>query len=222
MRVSFVTSGLLNNIWQESLDKISNKDVVVFGFNGLGLVSYKKELSGESEYFHDLASLSKQLSCTVISGCDTDTYGIYRHSAVIADRGRILGVSDAVYSVEDSEFVSGGSLRVYETGAGRIGILVGADMTFLDTSSTLSKCDADFIICILKKVDSFLPNVLLRALSFTNGVAMGLIAKNYCALSDTRGEIVTSGSADIINTSLKVEKNYHEISVKRRGVLIKT
>ncbi len=222
MRVSFVTSGLLNNVWQESLDKISNSDVVAFGFNGLGLVSYKKELSGESEYFHDLASLSKQLSCTVISGCDTDTYGIFRHSAVIADRGRILGVSDAVHSVEDSEFVSGGSLRVYETSAGKIGILVGLDMTFLDTSSTLAKCDADFIICILKKVDSFMPNVLLRALSFTNGVAMGLVAKNYSALSDIRGEIVSASSADIVSKAIKIEKNYHEISIKRRGALIKT
>ena len=41
-------------------------DLICLGGNGLGLVSYKKELSGETEYFQDLAKLSKQLSTVIM------------------------------------------------------------------------------------------------------------------------------------------------------------
>ena len=66
MRACFVLDGNLNSVWQESLTKIGKSEIIVFGFNGLGLVSYKKELAGETEYFHDVASLSKQTDGVVI------------------------------------------------------------------------------------------------------------------------------------------------------------
>ena len=112
MKVCLVTSGSFDWVWQERLKEISANDLVVFGFNGLGLVSYKKELAGETEYFQDVAKLSSQLGTVVISGCDTDTFGVFRHSAVIADKGKILGVSDMVHSVDQSEYAPGGNFRV--------------------------------------------------------------------------------------------------------------
>ena len=86
MQLSFITNGSLNQVLEQNLSQISGSDIIVFGFNGLGLVSYKKELDGETEYFHDLALASKELSSVIICGCDTDTYGLFRHSAVIADK----------------------------------------------------------------------------------------------------------------------------------------
>ena len=68
MQLSFVTSGSLNEVVEQNLSEISGSDVVVFGFNGLGLVSYKKELDGQTEYFHDLALASKELSSVINSG----------------------------------------------------------------------------------------------------------------------------------------------------------
>ena len=112
MKVCFVTEKSLNRYWQEDFGR-EVPDVLLFGFTGLGLVSYKRELSGETEYFRDVAGLSREIGGVVVSGCDTDTYGVYRHSAVVADKGRILGVSDATFSMDDSEFVAGGNLRVY-------------------------------------------------------------------------------------------------------------
>ena len=107
MDISFVTNQTLNQVIESDLSRISESDVVVFGFNGLGLVSYKKELSGITEYFHDLALTSKQLSSVIICGCDTDNYGVYRHSVVVADKGKLLGVTDMAHSIDESEFVSG-------------------------------------------------------------------------------------------------------------------
>lgn len=218
MHACFVTSGSLNSVWQDKLSKISGKDLIVFGFNGLGLVSYKKELSGETEYFQDVAKLSKQLSSVIICGCDTDTYGIFRHSAVIADRGKILGVSDMAHTVDESEFVSGGGFRVYDTSAGRIGVIVGDDLFFLKSFETLSLCEAETIIVLMKNMNGFMPQIMLRAGAFSYGVPSALITNNYFFLSNIKGEIVSASSMDIVNTEIKQEKDYHLISFKRRGL----
>ena len=218
MKFCFCSGDALNKVWQERLDDICSSDVVVFGFNGLGLVSYKKELAGESEYFQDVAKFSKQTSSVVICGCDTDTYGVFRHSAVIADRGRILGVSDMAHSVDNSEFVSGGNFRVYDTTAGKIGVIVAEDLFFPESSRVLALCDADIIVCVFNKIDGSIPQIMLRSGAFSNGVCMALCAKNYLCVSDIKGEILLASSADIVDAKIDLKKDFHLISSRRRGL----
>ena len=218
MDVCLITKESLNTVWQEKLTSIGRHDLLVFGFNGMGLVSYKKELGGETEYFQDIAKLSKQLSSVVICGCDTDTYGVFRHSAVVADRGKILGVTDMAHSIDDSEFVAGGNFRVYDTGAGKIGVIVAEDLFFPESARVLTLCDADFIVCLFKKLDGVMPQIMLRAGAFANGVAMALCAKNYACVADIRGNISVASSADIVKAKVKIEKDYHLISSRRRGL----
>ncbi len=218
MRICFVSEGSLDLIWRDKLDKVSDSDLIVFGFNGLGLVSYKKELSGETEYFQDLAKFSKQTSSVVICGCDTDTYGVFRHSVVIADRGKIKGVSDMTHAIDDSEFVSGGNFRVYETSIGKIGIIVSEDLFFHRSAEVLALCDADVIVCVLKKIENSMPLIMLRAESFSEGVAMALCAKSYAVISDIKGEVAFATSKDISKFNLKIEKDYHLINERRRGL----
>lgn len=218
MDLCFVTGDTLNSVWQDKLDAFEKGSVVVFGFNGLGLVSYKKELAGETEYFHDVAKLSRQTSGVVISGCDTDTYGVFRHSAVIADKGKLLGVTDMVHSIDESEFVAGGVFRVYDTSAGKIGLLIAEDLFFPEAARVLALCDADIIICILKKLEGSIEQVTLRAGAFANGVAMALCAKNYACVADIRGNILMASGADFIKTKVKIEKDYRLISSRRRGL----
>ena len=218
MKLCFVSQSSLNAVWQERLADVSNHDVVVFGFNGLGLVSYKKELNGETEYFQDLAKLSKQLSSVVISGCDTDTYGVFRHSVAIAEKGKILGVTDTTHIIDESEFVASGNYRVFETSVGKIGIIVGEDLFFPETIRVLTLCDADIIVCIFKKLETTMPQVMARAGAFCNGVLVALCAEKYVAVANVKGEITTSGSQNIIKTKLKIEKDYHLISSRRRGL----
>lgn len=218
MKLSFVTSGTLNEVFEHNLLDINKSDVVVFGFNGLGLVSYKKELGGQTEYFHDLAMVSKQISSVVICGCDTDTYGVFKHSAVIADNGKILGVSDMAHSIDQSEFASGGNFRVYDTKVGKIGIIVAEDLYFPEVPRVLTLCDADIIVCVFKKLDNYMPQLMLRAGAFSNGIPMALCANNYACISDVRGKIVMASNSDIIKSQIKIEKDYHLISSRRRGL----
>lgn len=218
MDVCFVTNNTVNGFWQEKLNGSVKQDLLVFGFNGLGLVSYKKELGGETEYFQDLAKLSRQLACVVVCGCDTDTYGVFRHSAVIADRGKILGVSDMAHSLDESEFVPGCGFRVYDTGAGKIGLIVAEDLYFPEVPRVLALCDADLIVCLLKKLDGHMPQIMLRAGAFANGVPMALCAKGYATVSNVKGEVLLASSADIIKAKIDIEKDYHLISSRRRGL----
>ena len=218
MEICLVTEDTLNALWQEKLCKIGNPNLVVFGFNGFSLVSYKKELAGETEYFHDISTFSKQIESVVICGCDTDTYGVFRHSAVIADNGKILGVSDMIHSIGQNEFVPGGGLRVYDTTAGKIGIIVAEDLFFPEVPRVLSLCDADLIVCLFKKLDGPMPQIMLRAGAFSNGVPMVLCAKNYACMADIKGNISVAVSADIIKTKIKAEKDYKLISSRRRGL----
>jgi predicted amidohydrolase len=218
MKVCLVTSGSFDWVWQERLKEISANDLVVFGFNGLGLVSYKKELAGETEYFQDVAKLSSQLGTVVISGCDTDTFGVFRHSAVIADKGKILGVSDMVHAIDQSEYASGGNFRVYDTSVGKIGVLVAEDLFFPESARVLTLCDADIIVCVFKKLENIMPQIMLRSGAFSNGVAMALCAKDYACVSDIRGNITIASSADIVKENIKIEKDYHLVSSRRRGL----
>ena len=217
MEISFVTADAINDFWQKKLSGVVGADVLVFGFNGLGLVSYKKELAGETEYFRDVATLSKEIGGVVVCGCDTDTYGVYRHSAVIADKGKILGVSDMVHSIDDSEFVPGGNLRVYDTSRGKIGIIVAEDLYFPEVARVLALCDADIIVCVFKNM-STMAQIMMRAGAFSNGINVALCAKNYACLSDACGSISVAGSADIVKAKADTQKDFRLISSRRRGL----
>lgn len=218
MEVCFITADTVDTIWQEKMSAVGKSDVLVFGFNGLGLVSYKKELGGETEYFQDIARLSRELSSVVICGCDTDTYGVFRHSAVIADKGKILGVSDMAHAIDDSEFVAGGNFRVYDTSVCKIGIIVAEDLFFPESARVLALCDADIIVCVFKKLDGPMPQVMLRAGAFANGVSMALCAENYAAVADIRGDILLSGGGKIVKSKIRVEKDFHLINLRQRGL----
>ena len=218
MKTCLVTGNTLNTVWQDKLFELGEQDLVAFGFNGMGLVSYKKELGGETEYFHDLAKLSKQLSCVIVCGCDTDNYGVFRHSAVIADKGKILGVSDMAHAIDDSEYAAGCGFRVYDTSAGKIGLVVAEDLFFPESVRVLALCDAELIICVFKKLENTMPQIMLRASAFANGVAMVLCAKNYACVADIKGQIAVASSADIVKANIKIEKDYHLIQSRRRGL----
>ncbi len=217
MEVCFVTKETLNGIWEKDVKSVSKSNVVIFGFNGLGLVSYKKELAGETEYFQDLANFSKQISSIVISGADTDNYGIFRQSVVVAEKGKILGVTDKLYTTVDCEYSPGGCFRVYDTSIGKIGVIVGEDLFFSDSTKILSMCDADFIVCVFKKIQSHMPVITLRSQAYCNGIPMAICSNGYAVLCDAKGSVLLSGGGNVIKTKIKTGKEYSLITSRKRG-----
>ena len=121
MKICFVTAGSVNAYWEK--EKHEECDVLVFGFGGLGEVDYRAELAGETSRLEDLALLSREMGCVAVSGCITDSCGMRRKSAAVAEKGRILGVADMLHA--EGDFKAGAHLKVYETGAGKLGLCVG-------------------------------------------------------------------------------------------------
>ena len=216
MKVNAVLSSSVDSAWQENFDKICNSGLLVFGFNGLGIVCYKKEIQGETEYFQDLARLSKEISSVVISGCDTDTYGIFRHSAVICDNGKLLGVTDMLYQVDESEYAPGGNLRVYDTSCGRIGIVVGEDLFSTDIINTLSICDAELIVCVNNSCMGDIPQTIVKAQAFMNGIDIIYLSKEQFIHADSSGRIKLSTYKDFIQEEVKIRKEFHTLSFRKR------
>ena len=51
MRIAFVSAGALSTF--KGLEMPERADITLFGFNGVGVVSYEKELKGETIFFEE-------------------------------------------------------------------------------------------------------------------------------------------------------------------------
>ncbi len=212
MEICFSSRGRINDFYNCAYKKT---DVILFGFQAIGEVSYERELKGETTFFEDVARLSRQTSSVVVCGCVTDTKGHKRKSAVVAENGRILGVSDML-NVIDNEVGSGASLRVYETKIGRMGLVVAEDLYFPDVISSLAICGADFIVCpygIAEGIES----VLCRSASFYYGIPVALCSVGYALVAEPSGELSFSSPCSPCYANVETPREYHLIETRRRG-----
>lgn len=214
MRVCFVTRETVGQFSMRDGEKFS--DLIFFGFGGVdGEVSYEKELKGETAYFEDVALLSKQYQCVVICACISDTRGIKRKSAVVAENGKILGVSDMLNCL-DGEYNPGAGLKTYDTKVGKIGIAVGEDCYFPELLRTLAVCGSELICCPFGETDG-VENTLLRAAAFSYGIPIALCADGYASLSDVDGSLCFSSPYSPVSFDLEQKKEYRLVETRRRG-----
>lgn len=193
-------------------------DIVVFGFDGLKKISYKRELSGEENLLSKFASLSKKTKKIIISGAITDNYGVIRKSAVISENGKLLGISDMNLNVNASGFSQGGGYRVYQTSKGRIGLLIGDDIIDFDGIKSMALCDADVIIALLGCEEKPQHGFLIRSYSYLFGAPMLLISNEGAMASDIGGEICGGSREKICEILIPTKKSYRIIQSKRRGI----
>ncbi len=191
------------------------EELLLFGFNGLGEVSYERELKGESDDFAQCALLSKAGKNIVVCGCITDSRGHRRKSALVAENGRLLGVSDMLHVI-DGEYGCGGELRIYPTKLGKIGVLVGEDLYFPEAARSLALCGCDFIVCPFERVEGELPSVLLRASAFRYGTPILFCGRGYSMLADPRGEMAFASPTSPVRTEYESKKEYHLVERRIR------
>lgn len=214
MRICFVSKGSLQ-AFKDSYDG-EHADLIVFGFDGMGEVSYEKELKGESGFFEDAALLSKTAKTALVCGCITDTRGHKRKSAVVAQNGRLSGVSDMLHIV-DGELGAGAALRIYDTKIGRMGVAVAEDLHFPEVVKSLAVCGSDFIVCPFGCITDSLQSVLLRASAYTYGVPIFFCAKGYSMIADSRGSICFASPQSPVYTDFENTREYHLVETRRRG-----
>ncbi len=194
-----------------------SEKLAVFGFNGIDKISYKNELNCTENKLSNFAKLSKESGKVLISGTITDNYGVLRRSAVIADKGKLLGISDMRLSVNDNGYTCGGAQRVYQTQVGRIGLLIGDDILDIDGIKAMSLCDADFIIAISSGEEKPQYNFLIRSYSYLFGVPIVLINSTSVIASDLSGEICGKSLENYTKITLPIKKSYRIVLTKQRG-----
>lgn len=214
MRIRFVARGRLHD-FKEGYEK-DGEELILFGFDGMGEVSYEKELKGESGYFEEAALLSKRAQGVVVCGCVTDTRGHKRRSAVIAENGKLVGVSDMLHAI-DGEISAGAALRVYETKLGKMGVAVSDDVAFPEVIRSLALCGSDFIVCPFGRITSSMQQVLLRAHAYCYGVPVLFCGVGYCMIVDAGGRVAFASPQSPIAAEFENRKEYHLIETRRRG-----
>ena len=122
MRICFVSKGTLGEFREqtketenETLSETERADIVLFGFGGGVEVSYERELKGETNYFEEAALLSKSGKNIVVCGYTTNARGHKRRSVLVAENGRLAGVSDML-NVIDGEWNAGACARLRNQG----------------------------------------------------------------------------------------------------------
>ena len=211
MKICFISKGGVSEFFKQENEQ---SDLLLFPFR-VGEVSYEKELKGESNFFEEIAKTSQQSKAVVISGCVTNAKGHIRKSAIVAENGRILGVSDMLHTI-DGEVGCGANLRVYETKIGRIGVLVEKDLYFPETISALTVCGADIIICPFGKIGK-IERVLARAFSFVSGVPICVCGNGNSFISSPSGELCFSTLSSTAYYTVCPLKEYHLTETRRCG-----
>ena len=190
-------------------------DLVVFGGEEQ-VVDYRRELQGETRFFHEATMLSKRLQSVVVCGCTTDTYGLKRKSAMVAEDGRLLGVSDRIHAFQPQEN-SGAALRVYDTKIGKMGVAVAEDLLFPEVIKTLALCGSAFIVCTFGKVQR-VHTVLARAHAYCFGLPILLCGNGYSLLANEKGEIACASPLTQVSFSFCERPRYRLIQTRAKGV----
>lgn len=197
-------------------ERTGEADVWAFAFQNAEAVSYEKELKGETGRFETLAMLSKKKRAVVVCGFLTDSLGLKRKSVLVAENGKILGVSDMI-NVFDGELNAGACARIFETKRGRIGIVVAEDLYFFEVVKSLSTCGVDYIVCPFGVACGEIEKVMLRANAFCFGVPILFCSKNYSLVVNASGEVEFASPAGEAFLSFEPIKEYHLVETRRRG-----
>lgn len=192
-------------------------DIAVFGFSGLGKVSYEQELKGASDKFGAAARLSKSADCGLLCGCKTDSRGLIRKSAAVADRGRLLGISDMNHVLDGEEYKSGSSLGFYKLNGCKIGLCIENDLLFPDTLKSLTMCGCNAVVVFLEELKDGLPPLLIRAYAYLYGVPIVMCAGKTACFADISGAIATSTQPSAL-FEVTPKNQYHLVTTRVKGI----
>lgn len=192
-------------------------DIAVFGFGGLGEVDYECELKGESDKFEDAVKLSKSAACSVVCGCKTLSRGILRKSVAVADKGKLLGISDMNHVLEGEPYKSGAGLGVYALGGFKIGLCIENDLLFPEVFKALSMCGCNAVVAVMEEVKNVLPALIIRTYSYLFGMPVIMCGGSTAYYSEVSGDIATS-NRDYSLFDVNPRSSYHLITTRSKGM----
>lgn len=192
-------------------------DIALFGFKGLGEVNYESELKGITEKFEDAARLSKTAGCGVLCGCKTVSRGVLRKSVAVADRGKLLGISDMNHVIDCEDYKSGAGLGFYTVGGCKVGLCIENDLLFPDGIKALSMCGCNLIVALSEELKDNIPPLLIRSYSYLYGVPIIMCAGNVSFFSETNGAIASS-ARPLSLFEVTPKNRYRVITTRTKGL----
>lgn len=211
MKICVVCGGKVKNVC------LPECDLAVFSSDVLGDVDYEKELSGKTDKFEDVARLSKAEKCGVFCGCLTDSRGLKRKSVVVADGGKLLGITDMLHVLDGEDVKSGAGIGVYQTGGYKMGVLVGNDIFFPETVKAMSLCACNMLCVYMDETLDAMPCVLIRAYAYLYGMPVVLVSPKCAYFADITGAIASSNQ-EITVFETDPKNCYRVVTSRRRGL----
>jgi predicted amidohydrolase len=192
-------------------------DLAIFPFGYLGDVDYESELSCKTDKFEKFAKLSLSLNCAVMCGCVTDSRGIKRRSVAVADKGKLVGISDMLHVLDGEDVKGGAYLSVFSLGGYKVGLCIENDIYFPDDIKSLSLMGCNLICVHSENLDGGILPLLMRAYAFLYGVPMVAGVGKVAYFADMSGAIALSRQKiSVFETDAK--NCYRVISSRRRGL----
>lgn len=130
-----------------------------------------------------------------MSGCYTYSCNRKRKSAAIADKGRILGVSDMLCNLDDGDLRAARISAYTRLPRDASGSSSARTCFFPKSSRLFPDCDAVIAICLYEENVDFLPQVLMRAFAFCYGLDICLCGAGIAQVASTGGELSLSSPA---------------------------
>lgn len=138
-----------------------------------------------------------------------------RKSVILADKGLVRGSCEMVHDVGGN---SGGGqgYRVFNTDAGKIGIIVQDDLFFPESARILSLYDCEIIVSVL---DSYADGAALmcRSNSFANGLNGVMSAYNSVTVTSYRGDIVYFNSGEISAFEIDIIRDRTFLNARKKS-----
>lgn len=200
-----------------AVPKLPECDLALFGFDFLGEVNYESELAGKTDKFEEAARLSRANGCTVICGCNTVSRGAVRRSAAVAEKGKLLGITDMNHVFGGEDYKSGAYLGLYQTSGYRVGVVIENDLYFPETVRALSECGCSVIAAFAESARGHMPPLLARAYAYLYGVPVAVCAGGAAFFAETDGGIASS-SQPVSLFSTDPRNNYRLSSSRLRGI----
>lgn len=192
-------------------------DVALLGFDFLGDVDYESELSGKTDKFGELSRLTRNSRCAAVCGCRTDSRGLKRKSAAVADCGKLLGISDMLHVVEGEGYKSGAFLGVYKLGGYKVGVCIDSDLYFPENIKSLSLCGCNLLLCLMENLRDNMPPLLARAYAYLYGMPVAMSGGNCAYFADITGEIASSSAPQTFFVA-EPRNNYRIVCTRERGL----
>ena len=206
-------------ITEGNVDEITlpDCDVALFGFDVLGEADYESELRGETEKFEEAARLTKNCSCGGVFACKTVSRGLFRKSAAVADRGKLVGLADMTRVLDGEDYKSGASLGLYKVNGCGVGVCIENDLFCPENVKSLTDCGCNVIVVLAEQLRDVIPPLLIRAYSYLYGVPVIMVAGKTAYFADISGAIASSTQNTTV-FEVSPQNRYRVVTTRRKGI----